>query len=344
MAKHRAPRRSRFTFLVPSLTAAAVSTGLAFPVDAQDIDKLISQMDEVSTAAGAKNEEVKELENDIERAQSNLDRLKDEAESANAAAARAIGAKNGYQSDVNGIAVSKYRNVQKDPLITTLESGNPQTVIDRASYLGSISRNTERTLGELQDANQSAAQMANAANIALAEAEFYRNQLDSKHRKLNEERRELEEQVRNLEEQVNSLDGEVREEWLNKNGPIKNPQPGLALNPAASGVVGAAMSKVGAPYGWGAAGPSQFDCSGLMFWAYAQNGKSIPRTSQAQLAGGQSVPLSDLQPGDIIGYYPGVTHVGMYIGNGQVVHASDYGIPVQVVPYNSMPIQGAARY
>ena len=81
-----------------------------------------------------------------------------------------------------------------------------------------------------------------------------------------------------------------------------------------------------------------------MYWSYAQNGKTIPRTSQAQLAGGTPVSLSELRPGDIIGYYPGITHVGMYIGDGQVVHASDYGIPVQVVPLNSMPVQGAVRY
>ena len=56
------------------------------------------------------------------------------------------------------------------------------------------------------------------------------------------------------------------------------------------------------------------------------------------------MPIDKLEPGDIVGYYPGVTHVGMYIGNGQVVHASDYGIPVQVVPLNSMPITGTARY
>ena len=112
----------------------------------------------------------------------------------------------------------------------------------------------------------------------------------------------------------------------------------------ADGAASAALSKLGAPYGWGAAGPDQFDCSGLMFWAYQQIGKSIPRTSQAQIAGGTSVPLEDLQPGDIVGYYPGVTHVGMYIGNGQVVHASTYGVPVQVVPLKSMPITGTARY
>ena len=109
-------------------------------------------------------------------------------------------------------------------------------------------------------------------------------------------------------------------------------------------VVDAAMSRQGSPYVYGAAGPNAFDCSGLVYWAHAQAGKSIPRTSQAQLAGGRPVSLNALQPGDVIGYYPGVTHVGLYIGNGMVVHASTPGTPVGVVPMYSMPVVGAARF
>ena len=90
--------------------------------------------------------------------------------------------------------------------------------------------------------------------------------------------------------------------------------------------------------------PTPLIAPGLMYWAYQQHGKTIPRTSQAQIAGGQSVSVDDLQPGDLVGYFPGVTHVGMYIGNGQIVHASTYGVPVQVVPVDSMPISGASRY
>lgn len=111
-----------------------------------------------------------------------------------------------------------------------------------------------------------------------------------------------------------------------------------------SSVVSAAMSRIGAPYSWGATGPNAFDCSGLIFWSYAQVGKSVPRTSSAQIAGGTPVAFSDLQPGDVVGFYPGVTHVGLYIGNGQVVHASTYGTPVQVADISTMPFAGAARY
>ena len=109
-------------------------------------------------------------------------------------------------------------------------------------------------------------------------------------------------------------------------------------------VVDAVMTRAGAPYVWGATGPDSFDCSGLMYWAYQQVGKTIPRTSQAQIAGGTPVSLDNIQPGDIVGYYDGITHVGMYIGNGQIFHASTYGVPAGVADLHMGPITGIARY
>lgn len=90
---------------------------------------------------------------------------------------------------------------------------------------------------------------------------------------------------------------------------------------AGQAAVAAALGKVGSAYVFGASGPSSFDCSGLTSWAWKQAGVSIPRTSRGQ-AGLQSVPLDQLQPGDLVTYYSPVSHVGMYIGNGQIVHAS----------------------
>ncbi|NNG34659.1 C40 family peptidase [Nakamurella aerolata] len=94
--------------------------------------------------------------------------------------------------------------------------------------------------------------------------------------------------------------------------------------------VEAALSKVGVPYVWGAAGPDAFDCSGLTSWAWAQAGVTIPRTSADQ-ATLQEVPLSELQPGDLITYYSPVSHVALYIGNGQIVNASTSSKPVMVM-------------
>lgn len=118
--------------------------------------------------------------------------------------------------------------------------------------------------------------------------------------------------------------------------------------PAASStgqkIVDAVYSKIGAPYAWGATGPSSFDCSGLTSWAYAQAGKQIPRTSQAQASGGTPVAISDLQPGDIVAYYGGASHVGIYVGNGKIVDALNSGTPVSERSLNYMPIHSAVRF
>jgi len=104
----------------------------------------------------------------------------------------------------------------------------------------------------------------------------------------------------------------------------------------------AALSKLGSPYEYGAAGPGSFDCSGLVQWAYKQAGVSVPRTSQAQAGVGTPVAQQDLQPGDIVAFYGG-GHVGIYAGNGNVVHAPDYGQPVKVAPMRYMDFTIARR-
>lgn len=110
-------------------------------------------------------------------------------------------------------------------------------------------------------------------------------------------------------------------------------------------VVAAARSRIGSPYAWGAAGPDRFDCSGLVVWAYRQSGITVPRTSQGQAAGGTAVGRSELQPGDVVIYYPDASHVGIYVGGGQVIHASTVGRPVAEVPIDSAgPFRNARRY
>ncbi|MFC4374352.1 C40 family peptidase [Nocardia halotolerans] len=105
----------------------------------------------------------------------------------------------------------------------------------------------------------------------------------------------------------------------------------------------AALSKVGSPYVYGAAGPDAFDCSGLVQWAYRQAGMELPRTSGAQLGAGTPVSIDNLQPGDLVSFYGG-GHSGLYAGNGNVVHAATAGSPVHVAAMDTMPFAGARRF
>lgn len=116
-----------------------------------------------------------------------------------------------------------------------------------------------------------------------------------------------------------------------------------AIGPGAIAVQ-AALTRLGDPYEWAAAGPDAFDCSGLVVWSFQQAGVSLPHSSQELAAGGQPVPLDRMQPGDVITYYSNASHVGLYVGRGKMVHASTYGVPVAVVPIDNAPIYNVRRY
>ncbi len=107
--------------------------------------------------------------------------------------------------------------------------------------------------------------------------------------------------------------------------------------------VQAALSRIGDPYSYGAAGPNAFDCSGLVQWSMRQAGIQVPRDSWGQLGGGIPVPISQLQPGDIV-IYNGGSHAALYIGDGKVVQSVTYGVPVHVTPLHAMRVYAARRY
>jgi peptidoglycan DL-endopeptidase CwlO len=99
--------------------------------------------------------------------------------------------------------------------------------------------------------------------------------------------------------------------------------------PTHGGVVGVAMSELGVPYVWGGSTPGGFDCSGLVMWAYAQVGVSLPHSSYAQYGMGVPVSRDQLQPGDLV-FFDGLGHVGIYIGGGQFIHAPHTGDVVKI--------------
>jgi cell wall-associated NlpC family hydrolase len=119
--------------------------------------------------------------------------------------------------------------------------------------------------------------------------------------------------------------------------------PAAAASSAAQTAVNTALAQVGDRYAYGATGPNSFDCSGLTSFSYKAAGVSLPRTSRAQSTVGTPVSKANLQPGDLVFFYSPVSHVAMYIGNGQIVHALNSSKPVQVMNLNSMPSYAGAR-
>jgi cell wall-associated NlpC family hydrolase len=117
----------------------------------------------------------------------------------------------------------------------------------------------------------------------------------------------------------------------------------VAPTHAAQVAVNTAMAQRGKPYVWAAAGPNSFDCSGLVQYAYKAAGISLPHSAAMQSRMGAPVSRAALRPGDLVFFYSGPSHVGIYIGNDEVVHAPTTGDVVKVTKIAYMPFHSARR-
>jgi cell wall-associated NlpC family hydrolase len=119
------------------------------------------------------------------------------------------------------------------------------------------------------------------------------------------------------------------------------PLPGVL--PQITAAIALATTQLGKPYVWGATGPDSFDCSGLMQWTFAQLSIKLPRVASDQQAWATPVPISQIQPGDLVFFGLPAHHVGMYVGNGLMLDAPHTGAVVEVAPIWWNELSGFGR-
>ncbi|MFW0792852.1 C40 family peptidase [Gordonia sp. CPCC 205515] len=249
-----------------------------------------------------------------------------------------------YQNRVDSVVRASYKGARVNRLYAVLTSDSPQSLLDQMSGLEVVSRQAAADLKGLKAARAkttaakaAADQTADEATTAVAAAEKTRGELQAKQANL---------QLQAI--RIRAIYGSMTGKQLAAlAGPRFDFDPRIVPRGTAPELVAvqAALTRIGDPYVWGATGPSSFDCSGLMVWAYKQAGRTLPRSSEAQNGAGTSVARNDLRPGDLIIYYPDAHHVGMYVGDGYVIHASTFGVPVKVVPIDEAgPFNSARRY
>jgi peptidoglycan DL-endopeptidase CwlO len=182
-----------------------------------------------------------------------------------------------------------------------------------------------------------------ALDIRSSATDDRRARMAALEKELAKEQAAVQDKLAEAKDQLGQLKEDEREELLaSRSGSVR-----LPTDVPASGRAGAAvqyaLAQVGDAYVYGAAGPSAFDCSGLTMAAWAQAGVGLPHSSSAQFGAGPHISSSALQPGDLVFYYSPISHVGMYIGNGLIVHAANPGTGVLVSGLFSMPFSGAVR-
>ncbi|MEU5842797.1 C40 family peptidase [Rhodococcus sp. NPDC047139] len=252
-----------------------------------------------------------------------------------------------FKPTVDKLALANYRGARTNRLFAVMVSDSPQQMLDQMVLLDVLGAQTSREVEGFRAATAAAAEAAVAAQHAAEEARAASERAQVLRDELQQRQAELEQQIEGVLDAFEALSDEEKAELAGTPFP-----PGLDaekimqhLVPGSNGAaVRAAMSRIGSPYVWGATGPGQFDCSGLMVWAYKQVGKTLPRSSQAQAQGGIPVSRANLQPGDLVIFYDDASHVGMYVGDGNMVHASTFGVPVKVQSIDRFPFHSARRY
>ena len=339
MLATRGVAASTALFVLAGLVVSASATA-----DPPDADAALKQYRQLSEQASATNEAAKAAQIDVDKATA----TKRAADSTLVAAAREVTAvqsrQAGLQKTVDAVVRANYMGARTNRTYALLVSDSPQQMLDQMSTLDFLNRDAVSAVDGYKKAKAAADAAENRAADALKAAESAKSDAERKSSDLQKKKSSLATEIARIKAIYDRLTGAQRGSLIGPAVPFDPSMvpPGSTVELAA---VRAALTRVGSPYSWGGTGPGQFDCSGLMMWAYQQSGKTLPRTSQAQLAGGQPVARSELQPGDLIVYYSAATHVGMYVGDGKVVHAATYGVPVQVVPIDSAgPYKSAVRY
>jgi cell wall-associated NlpC family hydrolase len=219
-----------------------------------------------------------------------------------------------------------------------MTSGSPDEFLSQVTTLDSIAGHTNDVLAQVTAAAAAAAQAQSQAEGAAAAAQQTLQDVTTR-------QRDLTSRIDEYQEQYDALTVVQQQEVVEEHaGPvIEAPAEVVATSSSAQVAVDTAMAQLGDPYVWAAGGPNAFDCSGLTQYAYAAAGVALPHSSRIQSTMGTAVSRAALQPGDLVFFRSPVSHVGMYIGNGQMVHAATFGVPVQVTSVDMAGYAGARR-
>jgi cell wall-associated NlpC family hydrolase len=254
------------------------------------------------------------------------------------------------------VALAQFQNRQLDAAAKLLLSEDPDEFLSQISTLEKVSENQNSALQDYQEEQAKLAELERSTETETAQLKKEQAELDklraSSESKIAESKTVLARLTEEERQRTAAEEQKAREEAqaaAERAGITAGATDTTGTDPVTDGsskgaiALAFARSQVGKPYRYASAGPDAYDCSGLTSAAWAKAGVSLPRTSQTQIGVGRSVSKSELLPGDLVFYYSGITHVGLYAGNGQIVHSPRPGKTVEYAAIDSMPFAGARR-
>jgi peptidoglycan DL-endopeptidase CwlO len=289
-----------------------------------DLKDLVAQAKQLEFQINALSEQYDGLRIQLTRAQANAQIAQNAA--SRGAAALALG-----QQAVARLAAANYMSSGLDPTFQALTAGDPAQFLSQASAIAELDQSSGIRVSALARQVTQALRDQKTAEQQITQVNALEAQMNGK-QKL-------------IDAKINQVNSAAMKQAL-----AIYTQTGTypAINIPTANTVGAealraALTRVGDPYVWGAAGPGQFDCSGLVVWAFAREGIALPHYTGWLWNSGMHVTRSDLEPGDLVFFYADISHVGIYVGNGLMIDAPDFGETVRVEPIWWSVFAGAVR-
>ncbi|KUL54080.1 glycoside hydrolase [Streptomyces sp. NRRL F-4489] len=378
MASHRKPRTPLLstpggrrtaagltTAALASVTLLSQTANAAPKAPRPSVEEVKRKVDGLYREAEVATQKYDAAKEKAESRQRTVNRLLDEAarraERMNESRRR-LGAFASAQYQTGGISPTAQLILAKDPqqfvdrnhLMERLTGRQKQVITDYQEQAAAATRRraeATRSLESLQQSQAALRETKQSVQAKLAEARQLLSRLtaEEKARLAELERRKEAEARRKAEEEAHRHAGE------------QPPQPGSGAGHGSGGgtsdggapdgtygtkaqkALAFARAQMGKPYVWGATGPNSYDCSGLTQAAWKAAGVDLPRTTWDQVKAGTRIATGDLRPGDLVFFYNDISHVGMYIGDGKMIHAPHPGAAVRVESIAAMPVYGSVR-
>ncbi|MFE3740089.1 NlpC/P60 family protein [Streptomyces sp. NPDC059134] len=344
MAAHRKPRQRPFTgqagrtaaTLALAGAATATAAGPAHTEPRLTPAQIKAKVDALYTQAEAATEQYNGTKVKADEARASLTVLRDEA-------TRRTERLNASRDQLGSIASAQYRSGGLAPAVQLALSSRPEEYLERAGLAERAGSRQAAAVAGIRRELSVVAGLRSRADTQLTDLTARRAEL-ARHKstiqgKIASARRLLDRLTAEQRDRYEARDGgyAARADRGTPRGAVRAP------NARAEAAVAFAYGAIGKPYVWGATGPGSFDCSGLTQAAWRAAGVALSRTTYTQINAGRRVTRSELAPGDLVFFYSGISHVGIYVGDGQMIHAPRPGTAVRLAPVDQMPFAGAAR-
>ncbi|MFE0703718.1 NlpC/P60 family protein [Streptomyces sp. NPDC058872] len=352
--------RTAATLALASAATATLFEGSGHAAPQPTTAQVKAEVDRLYQEAEVATEHYNGAKEKADEARAELDRLRDEA-------ARRTERLNTARNELGAVAAAQYRSGGLDPAVRLALTSDPDQYLERAAFAEKAGDRQAVALTSLRRELAAIRQLRSESTDELTALRGHEAELERQKAvvtgKLTEARvllARLTAEERARYEAATAARGgsgtSARADGAGGTGaaggsaPVRADRssggertPVVAADGRAAEAIAFARAQLGKPYVWGATGPSAYDCSGLTQAAWRAAGISLPRTTYTQINAGQRVSRSQLAPGDLVFFYSGISHVGLYIGGGQMIHAPRPGSPIRIAPIDEMPFAGATR-